>query len=53
MTTNTKTAKKPKEKENAEKPISLSGASFTDVLAALLKTEPMPKPSKKKLNQDK
>jgi hypothetical protein len=27
----------------AEKPVSLWGASFTDVLAALLSTKPMPK----------
>jgi len=46
---------KPKKKEaiqtnksGAEKPVSLWGASFTEVLAALLKTKPMPKDSKKK-----
>ena len=30
-------------KSGAEKPVSLWGAPFTDVLAALLKTKPMPK----------
>ncbi|MDO9130195.1 MAG: hypothetical protein Q7U34_10050 [Anaerolineales bacterium] len=36
--------KEPKEKRSAvEKPISLRGASFTEVLGALLKTKPMPK----------
>ena len=30
-------------KSGAEKPVSLWGASFVDVLAALLKTRPMPK----------
>jgi len=42
--------KKVKEKERnhsgAEKPVSLWGASFTEVLAALLKTRPMPKGSR-------
>ncbi len=43
-------ATKPKKKETknqnksgAEKPVSLWGAPFTDVLQALLKTKPMPK----------
>lgn len=35
-----------KKKSNAEKPVSLAGASFKDVVAALLKT---PKPEKGKL----
>jgi hypothetical protein len=36
---NKNTPKEPKEKRNAaEKPVSLWGASFTDVLGALLKT---------------
>lgn len=38
--------KKPNKKQsNAEKPVSLAGASFKEVLAALLKT---PKPKKEK-----
>jgi hypothetical protein len=36
------------DKSGAEKPVSLWGASFTEVLAALLKTKPMPKEEKKK-----
>ena len=35
-------------KSGAEKPVSLWGASFTEVLQALLKTKPMPKEEKKK-----
>ena len=38
---NKKTTKETK--APAEKPISLWGASFTDVLKALLDTKPMPK----------
>jgi hypothetical protein len=34
---------KPTSKSGAEKPVSLWGASFTEVLAALLKTKSMPK----------
>jgi len=36
-------------KSGAEKPVSLWGASFTDVLAALLKTKPMTKENNKKV----
>ncbi len=45
MTTKTKkkTEEKKPNKSGAEKPVSLWGASFTDVLTALLKTKPMPK----------
>ncbi len=47
----TKTKKKPEEKEpnksGAEKPVSLWGASFSEVIAALLKTKQMPKEEKK------
>jgi len=40
--------KEPKEKKSgAEKPISLWGAPFTEVLGALLKTKPMPKKEEK------
>lgn len=35
-------SKKKKKKSNAEKPVSLAGATFKEVLAALLKT-PKPK----------
>jgi len=39
--------KEPKEKRSAvEKPVSLWGAPFTEVVAALLKTKPMPKDKK-------
>jgi len=39
----------PKEKRSAvEKPVSLWGAPFTEVLGALLKTKPMPKEEIKK-----
>ena len=40
---------KKKKKTNAEKPISLFGASFKDVVGALLKT-PKPKEEKKNTN---
>jgi hypothetical protein len=40
--------KEPKEKRSAvEKPVSLWGAPFIEVLGALLKTKPMPKEKKK------
>ena len=39
---------KKKQKYSHEKPISLAGASFDDVLGALLKTEPMSTKEKKK-----
>ena len=43
--------KKPDEKKqsNAEKPVSLAGATFKEVLAALLKT---PKPEKREHDND-
>jgi len=48
----TKPKKKTEEKKHdhsgAEKPVSLWGASFSEVLAALLKTKPMPKENGKK-----
>ena len=47
-----KTGSKNDNKSGAEKPVSLWGASFSDVLAALLKTKPMPK-NEKKLKQVK
>jgi hypothetical protein len=34
-------------KSGAEKPVSLWGASFTEVIAALLKTKPKPKEESK------
>jgi hypothetical protein len=41
--------KEPKEKRSAvEKSVSLWGASFTEVLGALLKTKPIPKGEEKK-----
>jgi len=44
MTTKTKNkGTKNNNKSGAEKPISLWGVSFTDVLAALLKTKQTPK----------
>ncbi len=53
MTTNPK--KKETEKANksgAEKPVSLWGPKFNDVLAALLKTKPMPKEVQKDHTKD-
>jgi len=47
---NKNTPKEPKEKRNeVEKPVSLYGASFRDVLKALLRTKPMPKEKGKKI----
>ena len=46
----TKQKKKETKKDNksgAEKPVSLWGASLTEVLQALLKTKPMPKEDEK------
>jgi len=41
--------KEPKEKRSAvEKPVSLWGASFTEVVKALLDTKPMPKQETRK-----
>jgi hypothetical protein len=40
-------------KSGAEKPVSLWGASFTEVLAALLKTRPMPKEYDQKKQTEK
>lgn len=37
-----------KKKSPAEKPVSLWGASFFDVVKALLETKPMPKGEEKK-----
>lgn len=34
--------KAERDKENAEKPVSLWGASFREVVGALLKTKPIP-----------
>lgn len=46
---NKKAPKESKEKRSAvEKPVSLWGAPFTEVLSALLKTKPMPKEKKTK-----
>jgi len=38
-----KNSKKAEKRPPAEKPISLAGAKFKDILAALLQTRPMPK----------
>jgi hypothetical protein len=38
---------KEEKKSGAEKPVSLWGAPFTEVLGALLKTKPMPKEEQK------
>ncbi len=54
-------AKKPKGKAkgrpigntNAEKPVSLWGIPFTEALAALLQTRPMPKRNPKKRRKTK
>ena len=48
--TNKKKKKETKNvnKSGAEKPVSLWGASFTEVLQAILKTKPMPKEQEKK-----
>ena len=43
----TKTPSKKEKKKTIEKPVSLAGPSFDDVLAALLKTKPMPKEHEK------
>jgi len=40
------TAKKEEKRPPAEKPISLAGAKFKDVLRALLETRPIPKGKK-------
>lgn len=49
MTTDKQKEKEKKEqnKSGAEKPVSLWGASFQDVVQALLKTKPMPKEEEK------
>lgn len=53
----TKTKKKPEEKKpnksGAEKPVSLWGASFTEVLGALLNTKPQPKQDQEKTKKSK
>lgn len=55
MTTSKK--KKPEEKKpnksGAEKPVSLWGASFTEVLGALLKTKPSSEKKEKKAREGK
>ena len=43
---------KEEKKSGAEKPISLWGAPFTDVLGALLKTKPMPRENNTKEKVD-
>lgn len=49
-----KKAKEEDAKKNgAEKPVSLWGAPFTEVLGALLKTKPMPKEDPKNKNRNK
>ena len=40
-------------KSGAEKPVSLWGASLTEVLQALLKTKPMDKTKSKNINRGK
>ena len=42
-----KVTKKQEKRPPHEKPISLAGAKFKEVLAALLQTKPMPKEDKK------
>jgi hypothetical protein len=46
METKNQKSKKEVKPSGAEKPISLWGAPFTEVLGALLKTKPMPKERK-------
>jgi len=48
-----KDTKKGQNKSGAEKPVSLWGASFQDVIKALLKTEPMPKENSKNKSRNK
>ena len=48
MTVKNQKPEKEEKASGAEKPISLWGAPFTEVLAALLKTMPMPKGRKKR-----
>jgi hypothetical protein len=48
MKTKTLHYPKKKQKYTREKPVSLAGPSFDDILGALLKTEPTPKEDKKK-----
>ena len=45
-----KNSKKAVKRPPAEKPVSLAGAKFKDILAALLQTKPMPKEEKKNRN---
>ena len=40
-------SKEKKKKSNAEKPVSLFGAKFEEVVGALLKTKPKPKKKEK------
>lgn len=46
MDTKDQKIEKEEKKSGAEKPISLWGAPFAEVLGALLKTKPMPKEKK-------
>jgi len=48
MKTKNQKSEKEEKKSGAEKPVSLYGASFRDVMKALLKTKPMPKEEKEK-----
>jgi len=50
---NKKKETKNTNKSGAEKPVSLWGASFTEVLQALLKTKPMPKEESKEKKDSK
>jgi len=50
---NDKDTSEEHKKENAEKPISLSGASLEEVLEALLKTRPIIKATDKKKDNGK
>jgi hypothetical protein len=47
-----KTEEKKPNKSGAEKPVSLWGASFTDVIKALLKTKPETKKTNKSKNDE-
>jgi len=47
MLTQNKEPEKKEKRSAVEKPVSLWGASFTEVLGALLKTKPMPKEEKR------
>ena len=53
MATKNQEPEKEEKKNGAEKPVSIWGAPFTDVLAALLKTKPMSKDKPKSSNKNK